>query len=106
MVLEKTLEGPLDSKEINPEGLMLKLKLQYSGHLMRRANSLEMTLMLGKMEGKRRRRQQRMRYLDSVTNSVDVSLSKLPPGDSQRQEKTDVLQSRGSQKVRQDLATE
>ena len=97
-------------KEISPEyaleGLMLKLKFQYFGYLMRRTNSLEKMLMLGKMEGKRRRRQQRMRYLDSVTNSVDVSLSKLPPGDSQRQEKTDVLQSRGSQKVRQDLATE
>ena len=82
------------------------LKLQYFCYLMHRADSLEKMLMLGKMEGKRRRRQQRMRYLDSVTNSVDVSLSKLPPGDSQRQEKTDVLQSRGSQKVRQDLATE
>ena len=68
-------------KEINPEytleGLMLKLKLQYLGHLMRTADSLEKTLMLGKIEGKKRRRQQRMRWLDSITNSTDVNLSKL-----------------------------
>ena len=68
-------------KEINPEnsleGLMLKLKLQYFGHLMRRANSLEKTLMLGVIEGKRRRGWQRMRWLDSITNSVDMNLSKL-----------------------------
>ena len=61
------------------------LKLQYFGYLMHRADSLEKTLMLGKMEGKRRRKQQRMRCLDSVTDSMDVNLSKLPPGDSQRQ---------------------
>ena len=82
MVLEKTLENPLDSKEIKPvspklEGLMLKLKLQYFGHLMRRADSLEKTLVLGKIEGKRRRGQQRMRWLDSITQSTDLNLSKL-----------------------------
>ena len=68
-------------KEINPEysleGLILKLKLQYFGHLMRRANSFEKTLMLGKVEGKRRRGQQKMRLLDGITDSMDVSLSKL-----------------------------
>ena len=68
-------------KEINTEysleGLMLKLKLQYFGHLMRRASSLEKTLMLGKIEGRRRRRWQRMRRLDGITDSMDMSLSKL-----------------------------
>ena len=88
-MLEKTLESPLDCKEINQsvlkeispeyslEGLMLKLKLQYFGHLMRRTDSLEKTLMLGKIEGRRRRGQQRMRCLDGITNSMDMSLSKL-----------------------------
>ena len=89
MVLEKTLESPLDCKEIQPailkeispeyslEGLLLKLKLQHFGHLMRRADSLEKTLMLGKIEGRRRRGRQRMRWWDGITDSMDMSLSEL-----------------------------
>ena len=80
-MLEKTLESPLDCKEISPEyslkGLILKLKLQYFGHLMRRTDAFEKTLMLGKMEGRRRKGQQRMRWLHVITDSMDMSLSKL-----------------------------
>ena len=89
MALEEILESPLDFKEIQSsilkeispeyslEGLMLKLKLQYIGHLMQRADSLEKTLMLEKMEGKRRRGHQRTRRLNGITNSMGMSLSKL-----------------------------
>ena len=90
VVLEKTLESPLDCKEIKPvnpkgnpplgyslEGLMLKLKLQYFGYPMQRAESLEKTMLLGKIEGRRRRGQQRIRWLYGITDSMDMSLSKL-----------------------------
>ena len=89
MVLEKTLESPLDArrsnrsilKEINPgislEGMLLKLKLQYFGHLIWRVDSLEKTLILGGIGGRRRRGRQRMRWLDGITDSMDVTLSEL-----------------------------
>ena len=87
MVLEKTLENPLDCKEksilkeisleYSLEGLMLKLKLEYFSHLMRRTDSFEKTLMLGEIEGWRRRGRQRMRWLDGISDSMDMNLSKL-----------------------------
>ena len=105
MVLEKTLESPLDCKEIqpvHPKGAQswvfigrtdAKLKLQYFGHLMRRVDSLEKTLMLGGIGGRRKRGRQRMRWLDGITDSMDVSLSEGRPG---------VLLFMGSQRIRHD----
>ena len=95
-------------KDIKPgyslEGLMLNLKLQYFGHLIRRADSLEKTLMLGKIEGRRRRGRQRMRWLDGITASVNVSLSKL--WEIVEEGNPGVLQSMGSQRVQHNLATD
>ena len=112
MVLEKTLESPLDCKKIQPvnpkgnqswifiEGLTLMLKLQYFGHLIQTLDSFEKTLMLGKVECKRRRGWQRMRWLDGITDSVGMSSRKPQIG------RPGVLQSMGSQKVRFDWVTE
>ena len=115
VVLEKTLESPWTARRSNQsilktspgyslEGLMLKLKLQYFGHLMVRAESFEKTLMLGKIGGRRRRGQQKMRWLDAIINLMDMSLSKS--GSWWWTGKPGVLQSMGLQRVEHDWATE
>ena len=116
MVLDKTLESPLDCKEIHPvilkeinpeyslQGLMLILNLQYFGQLIWRTDSLEKTLLLGKIEGRRRKGLRRMRWLDGITNSMDMSVPKLQ--ELWRTESPGVLQSIELQRVRHDLATD
>ena len=115
VVLDKTLESPLDSKEIKPvnpqgnqpwilEGLMLKLKLQYFSHLIRRANSLEKTWYWERLRTRREGERQRMRWLDGITDSIDMSLSKLR--EWWKTGKPGVLQSVGSQRIGHDWATE
>ena len=114
MVLEKTPESPLDCKiksilkeissECSLEGLMLKLKLQYFGHLMQRTDSLEKTLMLGKIKGRRRRGWQRMRWLDGITNWMNLIWASS--GSWWWTGKPGMLQSMGSQTVRHNSATE
>ena len=115
-MVENTPESPLDARtsnqsilrEINPEylleGLMLKLKLLYFGHLMRTADSLEKFLILGKIEGRRRRGHQRMRWMDGITDAMNMNLGKLR--EMGRTKRPGMLQSMGLQKVRHDWATE